>query len=171
MDKLTELLNTFREDASWNTPNRDGTHRFDDKIAWIEQTVKDYAAALGMSTDKVVELMEHGRNYSWPNYYQEANFPGLNSDNLYGVFDTFADFRAHSVKTWRGFRCPKCGDISPTPQDCIHRLKKDGKCDWCAFGLFRSGKGVVILENGLDLIPMFEPVPKEVGNGRGGGDG
>jgi hypothetical protein len=161
MDKLSNLLKTFREDENWNTPYGNGNHRFDKEIAWIEQMVKEYADALGTTTDKVVDLMERGRTYSWPNYYQEANFPGLSSDRIYGVFETLGDFHKHSELHWRGFRCPKCGDISHNPQECIHRRLRDGKCDWCAYGLFRSGKGVVILQNGLDLIPIFEPVPKE----------
>lgn len=161
MDKLQGLLEQFRSDETWNTKGRDGKHRFDDKLAWIETMVAEYAAALGRSTDEVVDLMEKCRDYSWPNYYQKANFPGLDSNEIYGVFDTFEDFRNTSKEKWKGFRCPRCGDITPYPQECKHRLEKDGKCDWCSFGLFRSGKGVIVIENGLGLIPIFEPVPKE----------
>ena len=161
MDKLTELLEKFRSDEHWNTKNADGTHRFDEKIAWIEQMVKESAAALSMTTDEVVTILEEKRTYSWPNYYQKANFPSLNSELLYGVFPTFDAFHEESRKKWKGFRCPNCGDISSHPQMCIHRVKKDGKCDWCSYGLFQSGKGVVILEEGPKLIPIFEPVPKD----------
>ena len=49
----------------------------------------------------------------------------------------------------------------PHPQLCIHRLKEDGECDWCSYGLFKSFKRVVILENGLEAIPIFEPAEKE----------
>ncbi len=161
MGKLEELLENFRNDTGWNTCNPDGTHRFDKKIAWIEVMVKEYAAKLNLATDKVVEIMEEKRDYSWPNYYQEANFPGVDSDNIIGVFDTFQKFHDHAQKEWAGFRCPRCGDISPHPQECIHRINKDGKCDWCSFGLFKSGKGVIILEDGFKSIPVFEPVEKE----------
>ena len=160
MGKLEDLIETFTNDSGWNTENRDGTHRFDKTIRWIEGMVKDYAEKLGMSTDEVVDLVEGKRDYSWPNYYQEANFPGVDSESLYGIWDTFADFNEESKKKFEGFRCPRCGDISPYPQECIHRIKKDGKCNWCSFGLFRSGKGVIIKEDGLSLIPIFEPVPK-----------
>ena len=163
MDKLQTLLEQFRTDKLWNTENSDGSHRFDEEITWIETMVKEYATALGKSTDEVVDLMEKSRDYSWPNYYQKANFPGLDSTNLYGVFETFEEFRNIAKEKWRGFRCPKCGDISPHPQECKHRIEKDGKCDWCSYGLFRSGKGIIVLESGLDLIPIFEPV--EVDNG------
>ena len=166
MDKLNQLLEQFRNDEGWNTVNADGTHRFDEKIVWIETMVKDYAEKLDMPTDAVVDLMEGKRDYSWPNYYQPANFPGVASDALYGVFDTYKDFRTESKRRWAGFKCPKCGAISPQPQECLHRIKKDGKCDWCAYGLFRSGKGIIVKESGLELIPIFEPVPAdEAGEG------
>lgn len=161
MDKLQSLLGRFRSDKNWNTEGRNGRHRFDDKIAWIEKMVMEYASALGKSTDEIVDLMEKGRDYSWPNYYQKANFPGIDSDSLYGIFDTAEDFKKSANEKWKGFRCPRCGDITSHPQECVHRITEDGKCDWCAYGLFRSGKGVIILERGIDLIPIFEPVPKE----------
>lgn len=161
MGKLEETLEKFRNDASWNSPNRDGTHRFDKKIAWIEDMVRTYAVVLDMEPDAVMEIIEKERTYSWPNYYQESNFPGLDSDSVIGVFKAFEEYREYAAKNWDGFTCPKCGDITKHPQLCRHRLDNDGKCDWCASGLIRSPRGVIILENGLSLIPIFEPVSKE----------
>lgn len=161
MDKLNALIEQFRNDHAWNTPNKDGSHRFDKEIAWIEEMIRNYAEKLNMTTDEVVDIMEKGRDYSWPNYYQPCNFPPLDSKNLIAVFKTFEDFRNHATQHWQGFRCPKCGTISTHPMLCKHRLDKDGVCDWCSDGLFRSDKGVIILENGLKAIPIFEPVPKE----------
>lgn len=161
MDKLKTLIERFRNDTGWNTPNKDGSHRFDKKIAWIEEMIKSYAKTLDMTTDEVVDIMEKGRDYSWPNYYQENNFPPLDDKTILGVFKTFKDFRAHSKEHWQGYRCPKCGTISHHPQECLHRQENDGVCDWCAYGLFRSDKSVIILESGLKAIPIFDPVPKE----------
>lgn len=161
MGKLEEVLDTFRHDEAWNTLNPNGTHRFDEKIAWIEAMVKSYAEALHMTADEVITMMEEKRDYSWPNYYQEANFPGIQSEALYGVFDDFDQFRTYSMENWTGYKCPKCGDISPSPQECVHRFKKDRKCDWCAYGLFKAPKGVVIKSAGLGMIPIFEPVNKQ----------
>ncbi|MBQ2972084.1 MAG: hypothetical protein IJE16_06010 [Ruminococcus sp.] len=161
MGKLEELLEKFRNDKSWNEERPDGSHRFDKEIAWIESMIKDYAEKLNLTTDRVVEIMEGKRDYSWPNYYQPANFPGIDSSNLVGVFETFQAFHEHAKKEWKGFRCPKCGDISNHPQECAHRISKDGKCDWCSYGLFKSGTGVIILEDGLKAIPIFEPVAKD----------
>ena len=160
MDKLEQLLESFRNDKE-NTTYANGTRRFDKEIAWIEEMIRNYAEALNMAIDEVVDIMEKGRDYWWPNYYQPCNFPPLDSKNLIGIFKNFDEFKAHSDKHWQGYRCPRCGTISPHPQECLHRHKKDGVCDWCSYGLFQSGKGVIILEDGLKAIPIFDPVPKE----------
>lgn len=161
MDKLHELLEKFRNDEHWNTKYGDGTHRFDKELAWIESMVKDYAENLHLPVDRVVELMEQKRDYSWPNYYQPANFPPLDSESLVGVFDTFDAFNKHAKEKYAGFLCGKCGNVGPHPQECEHRIKKDGKCDWTSYGLFLSGTSVIILEDGLKAIPIFKPVLKE----------
>lgn len=160
MGNLEAVLEGFRNDESWNTPNPNGTHRFDKEIAWIEAMVNAYAEALNLSADEVITIMEARRNYSWPNYYQEANFPGIEADSIYGVFETVDEFRDYTHVHWVGFKCPKCGDTSPSPTECIHRIRKDEKCDWCSYGLFESPKGVIIKSQGLRKIPIFEPVSR-----------
>ena len=161
MDKLQKLLEKFRNDKDWNTENHDGTHRFDKELLWIESMILDYASKLNLPIDKVVELVEGKRDYSWPNYYQSTNFPPLDSNGLIGVFETFEDFRSHAQKHYKGYRCGQCGEISVHPQECLHKNKRDGKCDWTSYGLFRSGFSVIILENGLSAIPIFEPALKD----------
>lgn len=161
MDKLQELLEKFRNDESWNTENRDGTHRFDKEILWIESMFKDYAEKLSIPLDKVIDLIEGKRTYSWPNYYQEANFPTLDDKNLIGIFETFDSFRQHAESSYQGFKCGACGNIGHHPQECDHRIDKDGKCDWTSYGLFKSWFSVIILEDGIKAIPIFEPVMKD----------
>jgi len=161
MSKLEQLLEKFTNDTSWNTVRPNGSHRFDKEIEWIGRMVREYAEALGMTTDEVVDIMEKGRDYSWPNYYQPCNFPPLDKDHIIGIFKTFEEFRNHSKEHWIGFRCPKCGNVGRHPQECDHRTAKDGVCDWCSYGLFTGPVRVVILEDGLKSIPIFEPVQKE----------
>lgn len=161
MDKLQELLEKFRYDTGWNAENRDGTHRFDKEIAWIEIMVKDYSEKLGLSVDKTVELMEEKRTYSWPNYYQPANFPPLDSKEVIGVFETFKAFKEHVIQNYKGFKCGACGNIGHHPQECDHRIKKDGICDWTSYGLFTSDIHAVIIESGIKPIPIFPPIPKD----------
>ncbi len=163
---LTEVLNKFKNDTSWNTENKDGSHRFDEKLKWLEKTVKEYAKYFNTTEDEVITIMENNRTYSWPNYYQEANFKSVSDfDSLLGIYKTFDDFNNYSNEHWKGFKCPKCGTIGSHPQICIHRLNKDNKCDWVADGLFRAKDGIIVLENGFDVIPIFEPVHNNEGRG------
>lgn len=162
MGMLDEVLEKFKNDKSWNTENKDGSHRFDKKISWIEEMVKEYASFFEVSEDEIIQKMEKGRTYSWPNFYQEANFPSVSAfGDLVGVYKTFEEFNEQSINKWKGFRCPKCKNIGRHPQLCEHRLNKDGICDWTANGLFSGPKRVIILEGGFDTIPIFEPVDKE----------
>ncbi len=158
---LQTLLDSFRNDKRWNTENRDGSHRFDKEITWIEEMIKDYAKALGIKTDAAATIIESQRNYSWPNYYQPANFPPLDSKDIIGVFDTVDAFKEHFKRTYKGFKCQKCGNIGRHPQECDHRIAKDGVCDWASYGLFKSGIQVVILESGIKPIDILPPVPKD----------
>lgn len=161
MNKLEELLDTFRNDKHWNTENRDGSHRFDEKLLWIESMIKDYAEKLKMSIDTVVERMEEKRDYSWPNYYQEGNFPPMDSDRMIRVFETTEAFINHVKENYIGFKCSACGTIGKDPQECEHRIKKDDICNWTSYGLFHSLKSVVILDKRIQPICIFEPVGKE----------
>lgn len=161
MKTLNEVIKQFTEDKHWNTGEKDGKHRFDKEIAWIEKMVKEYADFFKMSADEAITIMEEKRNYSWPNYYQEANFPSVDKfPKLIGIFKTFEEFKDHTKEHWKGFKCPNCGNIGNHPQECEHRINKDGKCDWCSYGLFESGHKVIVLESGFKAIPIFEPVEK-----------
>ena len=79
---IEQLQEKFRSDESWNTLEANGSHRFDKEIEWIGNMLRQYAKDLGISEEEVVELAEKSRDYSWPNYYQEANFPGVNRMGL-----------------------------------------------------------------------------------------
>ncbi len=159
MGKLQEVLDGFANDDSWNTENPDGSRRFDNEIKWIESMVKSYAEYFHMKEDEVIEKMEEKRTYSWPNYYQRANFPDVeNFKDLVGIYKTAAEFDEYASKNFKGFKCPSCGSISDNPQECIHRIKKDGKCDWCSYGFLKGPHRIMILESGFSTIPIFEPV-------------
>ena len=161
MQKLEDVLETFRNDKNWNTEYQNGTHRFDREIEWIGKMVNSYADFFHVSADEVITRMEEDRTYSWPNYYQPANFPDVSTFGEVGVFQTFKDFQDYKEQHWAGFRCPVCGTIGDHPQECMHRIKKDGKCDWCSYGFLQTSKKIIILENGFKAIPIFEPILKE----------
>lgn len=155
MSKLDALIEKFENDENWNTPERDGGKRFDKKLAWLRNMIEQYAEKLHMPVDDVVDNFESNRDYSWPNYYQEANFPNLDKVEDITVYETLEDFKLENKK----FKCPACGNIYIHPTQCEHRIKKDGICDWTAGGLFQIGLHyVVIKDKSLVPIAIFKPV-------------
>lgn len=158
MSKLDTLIEKFEADEKWNTLERGGGRRFDKELIWIREMVEQYAEKLNMSVDDVVDNFEMNRDYSWPNYYQEANFPNLDKIDAISIYETLKDFQADNKK----FKCPACGNIYEHPRLCEHRIKKDGICDWTAGGLFRVGlHHVVIKDMGLVPIAIFNPVEED----------
>ncbi len=155
MIKLDALIEKFENDKSWNTLNKDGSHRFDKELVWLRKMVEQYAEKLNMPIDEIVDNFESHRDYSWPNYYQEANFPSLDKVENISIYETLDDFKAKNKK----FKCPACGNVYSHPTQCEHRVKKDGKCDWTAGGFLQLGlHHVVIKDKSLVPIGIFKPV-------------
>jgi hypothetical protein len=155
MNKLNTLIEKFKDDEDWNTSEKDGSRRFDTKLKWLRKMVEQYAEKLNMSIGDVVDNFENNRSYSWPNYYQEANFPNLDEVESITVYETLDEFKLKNKK----FKCPACENIYTHPRQCEHRIKQDGKCDWTAGGLFQIGlHHVVIKDKSLVPIAIFEPV-------------
>lgn len=159
---LAGMLEAFRNDKE-NTRYENGETRFGRDLEWLEGMVKRYAEKIGVSPDECTALLEAGRDYWWPNYYQPSNFPDFDDAHFVGYFESPEAAGAYAREHWSGFRCPKCGTVGSSPNECAHRVAKDGVCDWCAFGLFCS-PFVVVVRNGDTLVAghVFEPVPKEV---------
>lgn len=157
---LAGMLEHFRNDEE-NKPYEDGRRRFDRNLEWLEETVKRYAEKIGVTPDECAALLDAGRNCWWPNYYNESNFPPLDSKNFLGYFESPDAAGAYAREHWCGFRCPKCGNIGNSPTECAHRIADDGICDWCAFGLFTS-PFVVLVRNDDRIVVghIFEPVLK-----------
>lgn len=157
---LAGMLEAFRNDEE-NKADSDGRRRFDRKLEWLEETVKRYAEKIGVTPDECAALLDAGRNCWWPNYYNESNFPPLDSKNFLGYFESPDAAGAYAREHWCGFRCPKCGNIGKSPTECDHRIKGDGVCDWCAFGLFQSPFVVLVRnDNRIVVGHIFEPVLK-----------
>lgn len=63
---LEQVLETFRNDKNWNTVNKDGSHRFDEKIKWIEEIVKEYAEYFHLTVDEIITKMEKREHIHGP---------------------------------------------------------------------------------------------------------
>ncbi|MBM7717642.1 hypothetical protein MXL46_11600 [Heyndrickxia sporothermodurans] len=57
------------------------------KFNWIIERAEHYAQKTGLDTDEILNAWEEQRNYSWENFYQEANQPEIKADNV-KVFNT-----------------------------------------------------------------------------------
>ena len=147
---LNEMIEKFENDVHWNTLERDGSRRFDKKIPWIRKMVEQYATKLGLTTDDVATKFEEDRNYSWPNYYQPANFPDLGNIETVKIYETREEFHVAN----KAFKCPNCGTVGSNPTNCQHRIDKDGKCDWTAGGLFRFGLQAIIVKE-ASYVPIL----------------
>lgn len=158
MNKLDELIIKFENDERWNTLERSGGRRFDKELIWIRKMIESYSEKLNIPIDEIVESFEKSRDYSWPNYYQKANFPDLDKIETVSIYETLDEFKQSNKK----FKCPSCGNIYDHPTNCEHRIKKDGICDWTAGGLFQLGLHHVVIKS-ITLVPIgiFQPVKEE----------
>jgi hypothetical protein len=127
-------------------------HDYYAKLDWVIERAKHYQSKTGVPYLEIINKWEENRDYWYMNYYQDSNQPLLTDENVH-VFDTVEDFKK-AVGT-DGFYCPKCGNISKSPYDCLY-----DKCDWKSYGFFKTmGKGVfVFIKNEMLGNEIFEPV-------------
>lgn len=148
-------------------------HKYCDKFKWILERAQQYADALGVTRDEVIEEWEKGRSYWYMNYYQECNQPLLDGKTKVIKFSEWANELkkrfGENPDNWK-FVCPVCGhvqsfaDFKEINQDpnaayacCIGRYTdsndKTGKngCNYTVNGLFSLNKTTVISE---DYLPF-----------------
>lgn len=125
------------------------THKYCDKFKWIIDRARHYAEKTGLEICDILNTWESRRTYWYMNYYQDANQPEIQGDNV-RVFNTIEEFMQSIGQT--GFRCPLCKGISKSPYDCtsgiiVPKIKdgNDGPCNWKVYGLFRDlGEGTFV---------------------------
>jgi len=149
MNKLDELIQKFENDTIWNTPERSGGKRFDKELIWLRKMIEQYSVKFNIPIDDVVDSFEENRDYSWPNYYQEANFPNLDKVENVTIYETLEEFKEKNEK----FKCPACGNVYTHPTQCEHRLKKDSICNWTAGGFFQLGLQHIVIKE-ISLVPI-----------------
>lgn len=131
------------------------------RFAWGK--AQEYASAMGVEPARVIQRFEERRSYCTVNYYQEANFPSLESVHVFQTQDELKNL------VDKGFRCPCCNGVSKSPYECDTGLKMEGGkvCDWKSYGLFGTlGKGLTftVKETFFDhrkVETVFYPVGME----------
>lgn len=150
-DGYKKLLSAVERDEL-----RDSLHNYREKLDWIIERVRHYAGKTGLSAIDILNAWESHRSYWYMNYYQEANQPLIEAENVH-VFDTVEAFK-ESVGAPQ-FRCPKCKGVSSDPYEC----NASDDCDWKSYGLFGTlGKGsYVFIKSELRGQEIFTPVAWE----------
>lgn len=139
-----------------------GFHDYRGKLQWVLDRVKHYAETTGVDPAALLNTWETNRSYWYMNYYQDANQPLLNAENV-KVFDDMEQLKA-SIDG-QGFRCPMCQGKSNSPYSCDSGLKVKSEkiCDWKAGGLFGTmGDGAfVFVKDQLAGEEIFRPIAWE----------
>lgn len=122
------------------------------KFKFAVDRAHQYANATGLDWREILATWEKHRNYWHMNYYQPANQPPLDGNNVF-VFDDLDAFR--DAVGDEGFICPSCGHISNNPYEC-----DDDECDWKSYGLFGClGKGAhIFVKSEMRGETIFMPV-------------
>ncbi|MGR5328590.1 hypothetical protein [Photobacterium damselae] len=138
--KDQDLMNAINKMC--DSINNCDSHK-DRTINFIVKKCNEYSEALDLTPLEVFNAMEKARTYSYPNYYQEANFPDLTEPNVF-LFKSMTELQ-ETVKKENGFICPACDGISTSATRCNCKKDDGTECDWAAYGLFRTmGKGIYI---------------------------
>ena len=98
---------------------------------------------------------EDDRDYWYMNYYQDANQPLIDSENVF-VFETVEELRE---KCGNQFICPCCKGISTNPYECNSGKKVNKKiCDWKSYGLFQHSLAFCYVKSEKKGTKIFMPV-------------
>lgn len=162
------------------------------KFNWVLARAQDYAQALGLDIDAVLDCWEDHRSYWYMNYYQESNQPKLGQPGVIMFNDWVNQLKTTygpDPKDW-AFQCPGChhvqtmGDFIALGVDgnsayveCIGRHKKGVGCDWAAYGFLTITKTKVvknaIVYDVFDIAPVTSGEKAEAptnGTAVGGGE-
>lgn len=123
---------------------------------WAVDRAKHYAEKTGIPYLDILRSWEERRDYWYLNYYQDCNQPEIKGDNV-RIYDTAEEYKI-SLQG-KGFRCPSCGEETPSGIHCR-------KCDWKSYGLLGClGKGVtVFVKENMALATIFMPIGWEDSN-------
>ena len=155
-------------------------HKYCDKYKWALDRAQQYADALGVSRDEVLDAWEARRNYCPENYYQEYNQPALDGKSkVIKESDWLVELRqrfGNNPSNWK-FVCPSCGHVQSFAdfeaigedpnlayQCCIGRYTgsndRTGEkgCNYTINGLISLNRTTVISSRYLP-VKVFEMAP------------
>lgn len=140
--------------------------RYCDKFKWIIDRVKEYGEHTNLDWMEILDAFEERRSYWYMNYYEEGDFPSVDSGKI-RFFETVEDLVASTEN--KGFRCPACNGISTNPYECNsgQEMSSGKTCDWKVYGLFGGlGKDIVVFCKDKKITnTIFMPVAWEDNNG------
>lgn len=128
---------------------------------WIVARAQHYADHTGYTVDDILNTWEEKRNYWYLNFYQDANQPEINADEVY-VYPN-AQSLVESLDREK-YRCPSCGGVSENPYVCTSgKINEGSVCDWKAYGLLKTlGNGVsIFIRDEARVIEIFQPIAWE----------
>lgn len=159
MEKTIDKLKDQARD-SWR--GEVGEERAEKLEMYLRNKLAEYSNALDIPQEEILEAWEKDRSYNAINYYQEANQPAIENDNV-KVFDNIEEMLKAIGE--QKFRCPACNGISTNPYACNSEKEiQEGKtCDWKVYGLFGDlGKGVyVFVKDQVKGENIFMPISWE----------
>lgn len=150
-DKCKEYLKSYGDNQS----GCGHTCEYCEKYKWAVDRAKHYEEKLGISWKEILKSWEDDRTYWFMNYYQDAEQPLIDSDNVF-VFETVEELRE---KCGQQFICPHCKGISTDPYECNSGKKVHKKvCDWKSYGLFQHDLVFCYVKSMKKGTKIFMPV-------------
>lgn len=128
------------------------------KFRWIIDRARHYSEKLNIPFEEILQSWEEDRDFWYMNYYQEANQPMIDSDNVF-VFENIEELRE---KCGNEFICPCCNGISTDPYECnsgkmIKRGDLEKVCDWKAYGFLQFDLAYIYIKSKRKGTKCFMP--------------
>lgn len=148
-----------------------------EKLDWALERASQYANALNVDRETVLEAWESDRDYWYVNYYQESNQPSLENKNVVMMAEWEAEGERLYGKDhldWK-FKCPACGNVQTARMfkdagidpnlvysNCASRHNLGGRkdCKWTTGGLLNVG-GRYVIDRKCRPVLIFEFADKE----------
>ncbi|MGG6448264.1 hypothetical protein [Pseudobacillus badius] len=158
---MEQTIEKLKEQARKSSSGETGDQRAEDLESYLRNKLREYSTSLNIPQEVILEAWEKQRDYSAINYYQEANQPSIDADNV-KIFETVENMlKAIGEKQ---FRCPVCEGISSNPYKCNSGKEVQKKpCDWKVYGFFGDlGKGIhVFCKDKMKGETIFMPLSWE----------